>query len=198
MKILNFMQWINEAASKQHVYDKGCVMLFFDFPEMKELQEDIDEDDLYTEPEDDSYGLEDEPHCTILYGLEPEVELKDIKGVVKQFTYSPLIAHKASLFKNDKYDVLKMDIGYVNPDEENRFLHDCNKELKTLPFESSFPNYHPHMTIAYLKSGKGDKYVKLLKDKEFEIEPENIVFSETDGTKTPISIKIVKNDTITK
>ena len=32
--------------------------------------------------------------------------------------------------------------------------------MKELPNTSKFPEYHPHITIAYVKSGKGKNYVK--------------------------------------
>ena len=168
-------------------------MLFFDFPEMKKLHEQIDDKDIYIDDEDDSYGLEDEPHCTILYGLDEEVILKDVKYIVKNYEFGPLLLHNASLFENKKYDVLKFDIQYVNKDDN--FLHDCNNEMRDeLPYESAFPDYHPHATLCYLLPGKGKKYVKLFKDEEYEVMPTHVVYSEVDGSKTDIKIKINSHD----
>jgi len=58
---------------------------------------------------------------------------------------------KMSVFENDKYDVLKVDV-------TGESLHDLNGKLSELPNEQTFPEYKPHLTIAYLKKGEGAKY----------------------------------------
>lgn len=183
-KIPLFNEFITEK--KGDSYSSGCVMLYFDFPQMDALHKLIEPNDIYTEEEDRTYGLEDEPHCTLLYGLDPSVTLDQVKEKVGQFQYGDLIAYNASLFENDKFDVLKFDMRY--PVKGGAFLHKCNKALCELPYKTDFPNYHPHMTVAYIKSGLGKKYVSLLKDKEYDLKPSNIVYSEADGTKTKITL----------
>lgn len=166
--------------SKQ-TYDYGCVMGFFKFPLMDKIHKTIDENDIYTEDDDNSYGLETEPHITLLYGLHDEVTIDDIKEKLKGIKFGDCIVYNASLFENPKYDVLKFDVR--NPIKYGSFLHSANKRLKELPFTSDYPDYHPHMTIAYLKGGSGKKYVKNLKDKEFPINFDCLVFSTSDGKK---------------
>ena len=190
--MMRYAEWakLNEKKETQS-YDKGCVMVFFNFPQMKELHDMINKNDLYEEKDDNSYGLEDEPHCTVLYGLEPEVELSDVEKIVKEFKYGPLKLHNASLFENEKYDVLKFDVGYAN-EGEDKFLHDANSALKELPYESNFPDYHPHMTVAYLLPGKGKEYVEEFGEQEYEVWPTHLVFSQPDGTKTNIKVEVEK------
>jgi hypothetical protein len=59
----------------------------------KELQDMIDDDDLYNEEAGDSYGRENEPHVTILYGLHDdkdkdiEVDIKEIKTLILNLKY---------------------------------------------------------------------------------------------------------------
>jgi 2'-5' RNA ligase len=183
-KIPLFEEFITEK--KGDSYSAGCVMLYFDFPQMEALHKLIEPDDIYTEDEDRTYGLEDEPHCTLLYGLDPKVTLDQVKEKVGPFKFSDLIAYNASLFENPKFDVLKFDMRY--PIKGGSFLHKCNKALCELPYKSDFPDYHPHMTVAYIKPGLGKKYVSLFKDKEYNITPSSIVYSEADGTKTKIEI----------
>jgi hypothetical protein len=74
------MSILNEIT--QPKYDFGCVMLYFEFPEITFLHNMIDEKDIYTEEGDNSFGLEDEPHTTLLYGLHDGVTLKDVKNPV--------------------------------------------------------------------------------------------------------------------
>lgn len=178
-----FEEFIVEKSGDS--YSSGCVMLYFNFPEMKQIHESIDQKDLYEEEGDRTFGLEDEPHVTLLYGLEKEVTPEQINEIVKNFKFGKLIMHNASLFEND-YDVLKFDVKY--PDGESKVLHECNEALRELPYNNQFPDYHPHMTIAYIKKGEGKKYTEAMKGEEYELNASHIVYSEADGTKTKIKL----------
>lgn len=182
-KIKLFEEFINEKAGDSYEY--GCAMLYFTFPKIKDIHAQIDEKDLYVEDEDRTFGLEDEPHCTLLYGLHKEVGVNDIKSVIGKFNFGELKLHNASLFEN-QYDVLKFDVGYVNDDEN--FLHKCNKALCELPHTNSFPDYHPHMTIAYIKKGLGQKYVDMFNELQYTVKPEYIVYSQANGEKIKIAL----------
>ncbi len=184
-KIKLFEEFMQIAEKKGDSYDYGCVMLYFNFPEMKDIHNTIDENDLYTEEGDRTYGLADEPHCTLLYGLHKEVSADQIKTVVKNYTFDDLKLQNASLFEN-QYDVLKFDVTYNNDGES--FLHDCNKELCTLPHTTSFPDYHPHATIAYLKKGMGKKYVDQMEGLNFTVKPSHIIYSMANGDKIKIEL----------
>lgn len=173
---------LNENRHKVNEY--GCVMLYFKFSEFKDVQSKIVKGDLYNDPDDDSYGLESEPHITALYGLHDTIKDDEIKNIVEKFDFSESVTvHKISLFKNDKYEVLKFEAV-----KEGNELVKCNKELKKLPNTNSFPNYNPHLTIAYILPNKGDKYVEMFKDKKYKLEPTKIVYSKTDGSKITYKI----------
>jgi len=185
-----FEQFVKDLFEKKgDTYNSSCAMLYFDFPQLKAIHGKIDEKDLYTEEEDRTFGLEDEPHCTLLYGLEDTVTPDQIEQIAKGIKFGKLRLYNMSLFENGKYDVLKFDVGYTN--KSDSFLHDCNEELTKLPYKSDFPDYHPHMTVAYLKPGMGDKYVMAFKNEEHEVYPNHIIFSEPDNTKTQITIDTV-------
>ena len=175
-----FEQFISEKSGDS--YSSGCVMLYFDFPTMNKIHEKIDNGDLYEEEGDRTFGLEDEPHCTLLYGLEGEVTIEQVKEVLDKQTFGTCKVHNASLFEN-QYDVLKFDV-------KGDSLHECNEALCELPYHSDYPDYHPHMTIAYLKKGEGKKYCEMMNGDEYELVPTHAVFSQPDGTKTNIKIKI--------
>ncbi len=169
-----FMRSINEAKKeKQKKYPYGCSMLYFDFPQMKILHDEISEDDIYTE---DGYGLESEPHITLLYGLHSdEIEDDQVLDISSKEIQSVGLGNP-SLFENEKFDVLKLDA-------EADFLYDINKNLSKLPHTTDYPNYHPHCTVAYLKPGTGKKYTKLFKGRIYEVFPTRVVYSKPDGTK---------------
>jgi hypothetical protein len=168
------------VENSESSYDFGCVMLYFDFPMMSKIQDGIDPQDLYEEEGDKTYGFEDEPHVTLLYGLKDSVTLENVKEIIDSFTFDSCVLHNMSLFENE-YDVLKFD---VKGDQ----LHEANKALRELPYENNYPDYHPHCTIAYLKKGKGSEYCKKMGDLEYELKPSYAVFSQPNGTKTKIDI----------
>ena len=99
----------------------------------------------------EDFGIETEPHITVLYGLtehEPSAVAKIAAGS-KPITVT---LGKLSVFEQPDYDVLKVD---VHGDD----LRALNKEISKLPNEQTHPEYTPHLTIAYLKKGEGKKYV---------------------------------------
>jgi len=157
-------------------YDYGCVMLYFQFPELKSIHAKIDDFDI-VDP-----GLETEPHCTLLYGLHDTVTVEDIEAIINDKRFSVCKLYNPSLFVNPEYDVLKYDV-YGDS------LHATNALLSKLPHTTSFPDYHPHLTIAYLASGSGAKYAELLNNTMFELIPLYAVYSYPNGTKTKIQIK---------
>jgi 2'-5' RNA ligase len=175
---------ISEGSNQ--TYDYNCAMIYFDFPHMNKIQDAINPKDIYYEKGDRTFGLEDEPHCTLLYGLHSEVTTDDIKNIINKYEFTPLKLINVSLFENEKYDVLKFDV--VGED-----LHKINEELKKYPFTSDYPDYHPHSTIGYLKSGKGKRYTEMLKNMEFDVIPNKVVYSKADGEKDIIDIKLKLN-----
>lgn len=167
-------------------YEYGCAMLYFTFDELSEIHSLIATKDIYIDPEDDSFGLEDEPHTTLLFGLHKEVTTNQVKSVLDKFTYSTCKIFNPSLFNGEKYDVLKFEVRGEN-------LKETNEELKKFPHTSTHPNYNPHLTIAYITKGKGQKYVDLLnknKFNEYWLAPQYAVYSTPSGDKHKINIKV--------
>jgi len=161
---------------------KGCAMLYFNLPQMQEIHDMIDDEDIYIE--DDDYGLEDETHCTLLYGFDPDVKGYDVLGELEDFKVPPLILANASLFENEKYDVLKFDVK-----DDSKTIQDMNERLMdNFPYESDYPDYHPHVTIGYLVKGMGKKYVEKMKGLEYEVIPNEIVYSSPDEIKTRLQL----------
>lgn len=174
---------INESTDK---FPYSCAMLYFGGDEMTNLHNQINPEDLYISDEMGGYGLETEPHCTLLYGLhDNEVTPEQIQDVISKYIYTPCKAHNLSLFENPNYDVLKYDI-------EGENLKETNEELKQYPFTSDYPDYHPHMTVAYLKPGKGKDYIEKLGGTygELNMIPQHAVYSRTNGTKQTIPVRL--------
>lgn len=174
--IKSFTQFIAGLFEKKgDSHDYGCAMVYFSFPQMQEFHSEIDADDVYTEEGDRSFGLEDEPHTTLLYGLHSnEIEDDTVMAICTASQIGPMALVNASLFENEKYDVLKFDV-------QNSVLYEINSKLAELPHTTNFPDYHPHATIGYLKPGTGKKYVEKFKSKQYEVTPEKIVYSKPSG-----------------
>tara|TARA_R110000851_G_scaffold11862_1_gene41235 strand:+ start:343 stop:927 length:585 start_codon:yes stop_codon:yes gene_type:complete len=177
-----------EKKGETHEY--GCVMLHFNTPKKSwdELQALIDDEDVYNVDGDKSYGREDEPHVTLLYGTLPSVTDNEIKEILYSEPTPKVSIKNISLFENDKFDVLKFDAN-------GKILNNLNKKLSEIPNENSFPDYIPHLTICYLKSGKGEKVIKILKNlfdlKEFneKLKISEYIYSKVDGSKIKYKLK---------
>ena len=166
-----------EGKHKTHKNEFGCVMIYMDADKKKwsAMQDLIDDEDLYLPPDD--------PHATILFGLHGDVPDADVETEIEKIKTPKIELGGISTFKNDKFEVLKFDID--SPD-----LHELNKKFKKFPYTNAYPDYHPHMTIAYLKPNKADKYVKMLKDStDIEMTPNHIVYSKVDGDKKTYDLK---------
>lgn len=113
----------------------------------------IPDADVYHKPDStgkEDYGIETQPHITVLYGLTKHEPAPVAKIVA---TKSPITVTlgKTSFFSGKDYDVLKVDVS-------GKDLHALNAEISKLPNEQTHPTYQPHLTIAYLKKGIGAKY----------------------------------------
>lgn len=172
MKIKNYIQFIKESSG----YEYGCVMIEVPVSNWNEITSYIDPEDIYTGG-DDTHGIQENPHVTILYGLHKEVTPEMVKSVFEGFTKDINIeVNGIGIFENNDYDVVKFN---VNPDGALQEIHD---KLSELPNSDQFPNYTPHITISYVKSGTGKKYVK--PDYKYEVKNvDKITYSMADGNK---------------
>jgi 2'-5' RNA ligase len=175
---------------KGDTHDYGCAMLKLEIPkkEWDDLQSMIDDDDIYTEEGDRSFGREDEPHITLLYGLHNDIPDEDIEEVSKKMEKCEVNLKKISIFENEKFDVLKFDI----IDDSKKELSKMNKEFAKFPHTTDYPDYHPHATLCYLKKGMGKKYIQTLsEDDEITIECDTIIYSKADGTKLEYQLQSI-------
>lgn len=170
----------NISEGQDTKIEYGALMLNINVPKWKEITKMIDKNDIYTKA---TFGIEKEPHVTILYGFHQEVTPKEIEELLKE-KHNPTDKIKIELvgishFETPNYDVVKFDV-------KSEKLVELNKLMKKLPYTSSFPNYHPHMTISYVKKGTGKKYDEKF-DENVELASNNIVYSTVKGRKTTIN-----------
>lgn len=144
--------------------------------------EEVPDSDLFTDPNDPSFGREDEPHITILYGLHT-ADPKPVEKLLHGEKSFQVTLGKLSLFTtNDKFDVLKIDA-------EGKGLHYLYKLFSNnLKATETYPRYIPHVTIAYVKKGKANHFVgsKVFQGETFDADA--LVFSSKNGKKTTLAI----------
>lgn len=139
---------------------------------------------IFTDPEDPSFGREDDIHITVIYGLHTD-SIKDVSPLFSSEKQFECTLGKIAMFtKNDKFDVLIVEV-------ECDKLHKLNDRMqKSLQATVNHPVYVPHVTIAYLKKGTGKKYVgnEFFKGEKFDVS--EIVFSAKTGSKKPIKLGV--------
>ncbi len=152
MKVKKYIQFIRESTG----YKLGCVMVEVPVSNWNEITSIINKDDLY-EVEGENYGISKNPHLTLLYGIKPNITKEQIEEVLtKTIDGSKIIIEIENIdtFENDNFDVVKFNIKKT---EQLQRIFDA---LSELPNENTYPDYKPHMTIAYVKKGLGEKYKK--------------------------------------
>jgi len=163
-------------------YDYGCCMAYLTVPKESwdSIQNEIDDKDVMT---DEGLGREnfDSAHCTLLYGIHDDVPDKDVEDIINTLEAPEVKFDKISMFDNPAFDVLKFEVS-------GKGLNEANKKFSELPNTNEYPNYEPHVTIAYLKKGAGEKYCKKL-DKPFTVKADKIVYSKPDGSKKEYKFK---------
>lgn len=160
-KFLSIDNWLLEQKKEEPVY--GCVMM--EPSKIKGWEENhlsgIDEEDVYVKPMDDSYGLEEQPHITVLYGIhEDEVDPSVVVDMMEQ-KMDPIKVQikEIDVFENKEYDVVKYNVPVTKELQAYRDMF-----MESFANTQKFPEFHPHMTIAYVKPGKGKKYKKILNE----------------------------------
>jgi len=190
MKFISLDNWLNEQTLRGKVSDPsknpedkkyGCVMMDTKIPDWEEYHTaGIDEKDVHIKPHDKSYGLETDPHVTVVYGIyEDEIDPETVASVIKA-NMKPLTVtiDEIDIFEGDEYDVVKYNVPVNDQLQEYRDLF-----LK-FPNTQSFPEYHPHITIAYVRPGTGKKYKRKLRE-PFEVTFTDGVYSYHDNPDDP-------------
>jgi 2'-5' RNA ligase len=92
-------------------------------------------------------GKEREPHITVAYGLEAtDGDKPAIRQELENFKAPAITIGGTSVFDNQGYKVLKLDV-------DSPELHELRQHIAgKYPMPgNTYPEYHPHITLAYLK-----------------------------------------------
>lgn len=126
-------------------------------------------------------GRELQPHTTVKYGIKSDdvAELRKVLAGVK-----PIKAKlsRVSLFTNPKHDVLKYDVDSDDLHKVHRLISEHFEN------EDTWPEYKPHVTLAYLKPGAGKKYLHLNQLAGDEVVFKQISFRDRNGKKHTVRL----------
>ncbi len=172
-----------ELTTKAEIL-KGCLMFYPDI-DINEWVHGIRK--LVPNHIVDEYEFE--PHLTVLYGFDDmKMNTDKLSSVVNDFIKNNPISIKADrigLFSNEK-DVIK-----INVEDLNGNLTRLNKLVKSqFEYQNDYPDYKPHITIAYTKKGSGAYLEGSLIDlKDYGLKDLNkgvMKYSDSDKNKTVI------------
>ena len=154
------------------LYDSRSVQVFIDGTlrstaiRMAEL---IDTDYLSAK------GRELSPHITVKYGFPSHIQLEDVRSIAQLFQPFKVKFGQISLFENDDFDVVKVEV-------DSQELRRLNNLLSFLPNSDEHVEFNPHLTIAYVLSGLGWLFCNMRNELlNVEYEVREIVFSDEDG-----------------
>ena len=122
------------------------------------------------------FGRELEPHITVLYGFVNDLTPEQVKALVGGIKNIDATITGVDKFSNPMYDVAIFTI-------QSHILEELNKKSKTTyKVVNSYPIYHPHLTIAYVKKGMFNfKKTNL----NIPLKIETITYSGKDNTGNP-------------
>jgi len=127
-------------------------------------------------------GRETNPHITLKYGLhtgDPEA----VRAAIGDAGPVEVKLGKTSVFKGEKADVVKAEV-------EGPALHALNQRIAdALPHTDTHPKYQPHVTLAYVKPGLGEKYAGMRDLEGKTIRLDRVTFSDQNGRTTEVPLK---------
>lgn len=158
------------------------------------LQKDVPEESLYhepsTRPDGTSYtkfGREDDPHVTLCYGLKDFADYEKLKAYMSTIPKFSIRLGAAGFFRDNTKPYCVRVIFIEDPTGQLRALNSYIRQ--TFDVFVSYPDYNPHMTIAYC-----DKDFKL-RDSRHQFEGKQIDIPQfewchnDDSNKYPLPLK---------
>lgn len=129
---------------------KGCLMAMLTKEDCEQIfnfgKRLVGDGDLYLEG--DEYGREREGHVTIRYGFTKDLNELEVRQLLTGI--NPFMMELTGLdkFTNPpNYDVAVFKV-------DSPVLRRLNEASGKYPNETDFPDYKPHLTIAYVQKGK--------------------------------------------
>jgi len=166
-------QYTHQFSSLQYNLPENLTNLIVDWGEKH-----ICDGDIYTD--EDGHGRELESHITVLYGIHDE-ESDRVRKLLEDIEPFSVLLRGITCFNSpEKFDVVKVDVSSLT-------LHFLNNLIsKNLPTTQTYSEYKPHLTVAYVKKGKGKKYQGKYDFSGINSKVNKLVFSSFNGNKDEI------------
>ena len=140
----------------------------------------VSDDDIFVSFDDFGYGRENEIHATLLYGIHSDSP-DQVRSLIEGEGPIHIELGQTKVFSNRfKYDVLVIEA--QSPDLKRLY----SKLVRVVPYTDKYGTYNPHVTIAYVKKGKGWKHHGVNKWDQLAFTTDYVVFSSKNGTKERI------------
>jgi 2'-5' RNA ligase len=147
-------------------------------------RKNVDTEDIFVDPHDESYGLEDNIHTTVLYGIHDKTPSKT-KRIIE-----PTPPFKITLGEIDKfpggtdYDVIKINV-------EGDVLRDLHYKIReNITNTNSYPDYKPHMTIGYVLPNSCNHLLGSEEFKGMTFQVNTVIFSSSEKKWKKFKIKL--------
>lgn len=129
-------------------------------------------------------GRETDVHATVKFGLDAATTPDQVAAALAGAKAGTMTLGATNFFEADEYDVVYVSV--ESPD-----LVALNKIIsESLPVTDTYPEYVPHVTLAYVQKGQGAEIAKSLGDElsGTAINFDSIMFSDTEGNLTEIPL----------
>ncbi len=138
--------------TENRINEYGCLMALppieYGYKMVNLAKRIIPSKNLYTDPNDPSYGYTDQDfHCTIKYGFSPDLMKVDVARILNGIEPFNIKLKALNLFQNENYDVVKFEV------EPNETLTELRRRCDSHKNEDKYPTYNAHSTLAYVKKG---------------------------------------------
>lgn len=132
-------------------------------------------------------GREDEPHITLRFGLNAD-DAQAVRQIVEGFGPITVTLGKTSVFPARQRPTASTPADVVKVDVVSQDLHRLNSLLAKLPQSEQSYRYVPHITLAYVRPGSGDKYAGIRDLDGVKLRLNSVVFRGKDGARTDIPL----------
>lgn len=127
-------------------------------------------------------GRENDPHVTVLYGLNDN-DFRKVEDKIKKIKQFDIKLGTISKFDNkEEYDVIKIDI-------ISDSLKKLNKKIKEIPHYSNYNEYKPHCTLAYVKKDSCNSLIGNDYFKDTVVKINSLYFIDTAKNKKIIKLQ---------
>jgi len=141
-------------------------------------------DSVLHDEEDGSKGRENDIHVTVLYGIKDDTASSTAKVISKVKPFEIRLGLINAFKDKGDYDVIKVQ---VESGDLERLHYTLEEEIDN---DNSYATYSPHVTIAYVKKGSGDKFIgdESFKGKIFKVDSIEFSGRKDDKKKLPLGI----------